>query len=83
MILKQKALPKLVQNMKPMENQKRKNATSRYRNHITKTQCARSEKVHRQTHSTTEPSSVLTCTVQVNQTSCLHQNNDEKFCKIT
>ena len=27
--------------------------------------------------------SVITCTVQVNRTSWLRQNNDEKFCKIT
>ena len=26
---------------------------------------------------------VITCTVQVNRTSWLRQNNDEKFCKIT
>ena len=27
--------------------------------------------------------SVITCTLQVNRTSWLRQNNDEKFCKIT
>ena len=46
----------------------------------------KSEKVKGQTHSATEPSispSVITCTVQVNRTSWLRENNDEKFCKIS
>ena len=34
-------------------------------------------------HIAVDISSVITCTVQVNQTSRLRQNNDEKFCKIT
>ena len=62
------------------------NATSRYQTHITKTQCAQSGTVQHQTDSATETSislSIVTCTVQVNWTSLLRQNNDEKFCKIT
>ena len=34
-------------------------------------------------HIAVEIRSVITCTVQVNRTSWLRQNNDEKFCKIT
>ena len=53
---------------------------------MTKTQCARSGTVQRQTNSATMPSisrSVIICTVQVNWTSWLRQNNDEKCYKIT
>ena len=52
---------------------------------ITKTLCAWSGTVQRQTHWATLSSvsrSVITCTVQVNRTSWLRQNKDEKFCKI-
>ena len=83
MILKQKAFQKLAQSMKLKENQE-KNATSRYRTRITgdtKTQCVWSGTVQHRYHSDTLPS--ITCTVQVNPTSWLRQNNDEKFCKIT
>ena len=76
---------KNIQIMKLKENQE-KNATSRYRTNITKTQCAWSGIVQHQTDSVTEPSislSIITCTVQVNWTSLLRQNNDEKFSKVT
>ena len=34
-------------------------------------------------HIAVDNRSVITCTVQVNRTSWLRQNNDEKFCKTT
>ena len=85
MILKQKAFQKLAQIMKLQENQEKKqhpgiepefNKTSvcMERNSSTPIPLG---------HIAVDIRSVITCTLQVNQTSWLRQNNDEKFCKIT
>ena len=85
MILKQKAFQKLVQVMKLKENQEKKphpgiepefnkNSVCMERNSSTPIPLGPIAVDFR---------SVITCTVQVNRTSWLRQNNDEKFCKIT
>ena len=85
MILKQKAFQKLAQIMKLKENQEKKpypgielefnkNSVCIERNSSTPIPLG---------HIAVDIRSVITCTVQVNQTSWLRQNNDEKFCKIT
>ena len=85
MILKQKAFQKLAQITKLKENQEKKphpgiepefNNTSvcMERNSSTPIPLG---------HIAVDIRSVITCTVQVNRTSWLRQNNDEKFCKIT
>ena len=88
MILKQKAFQKLAQIMKLKENQekkchipvsnpkhaKNKNSVCMERNSSTPIPLG---------HIAVDIRSVITCTVQVNRTSWLRENNDEKFCKIT
>ena len=88
MILKQKALKKLAQIMKLKENQekkchipvsnpnygKNKNSVCMERNSSTPIPLG---------HIAVDIRSVITCTIQVNRTSWLRQNNDEKICKIT
>ena len=88
MIFKQKTFQKLAQIMKLKENQekkchipvsnpnyaKNKNSVCMERNSSTPIPLG---------HIAVDISGVITCTVQVNQTSWLRQNNDEKFCKIT
>ena len=85
MILKQKAFQKLAQIMKLKENQEKmpypviepefnKNSVCMERNSSTPIPLG---------HIDVDIRSVITCTVQVNRTSWLRQNNDEKFCKIT
>ena len=85
MILKQKAFQKLAQIMKLKENQEKKphpgiepefnkNSMCMERNSSTLIPLG---------HIAVDIRSVNTCTVQVNRTSWLRQNNDEKFCKIT
>ena len=85
MILKQKAFQKLAQIMKRKENQEKKphpdiepdfnkNSVCMERNSSTPIPLG---------HIAIDNRSVITCTVQVNRTSWLRQNNDEKFCKIT
>ena len=71
-----------------LKKSKKKSATLRYRTRMPNKNslCARSGTVQNLTHSATLSSisrSVITCTVQVNRTSWLRKNNDEKFCKIT
>ena len=85
MILKQKAFQKLAQIMKLKENQEKKpqpgiepefnkSSVCIERNSYTPIPLG---------HIAVDIRSVITCTVQVNWTSWLRQNNDEKFCKIT
>ena len=85
MILKQKAFQKLAQVMKLKENQEKKlhpgiepefnkNSVCMERNSSTPIPLG---------HIAVDIRSVITRTVQVNWTSWLRQNNDEKFCKIT
>ena len=86
MILKQKAFQKLAQIMKLKENQDKKmphpgiepkfnkNSVCMERNSSTPIPLG---------HIAVDIRSIITCTVQVNRTSWLRQNNDEKFCKIT
>ena len=85
MILKQKTFQNLVQIMKLKENQEKKqhpgiepefnkNSVCMERNSSTPIPLG---------HIAVDIRSVITCTVQVNRTSWLRQNNDEKFCKIT
>ena len=85
MILQQKAFQKLAQIMKLKENQEKKphpgiepefnkNSVCMERNSSTPIPLG---------HIVVDIRSVITCTVQVNRTSWLRQNNDEKFCKIT
>ena len=85
MILKQKAFQKLAQIMKLKENQAKKS-------HIPVSNPNNKSSVCMERNSSTpiplghiavDISSVITCTVQVNRTSWLRENNDEKFCKIT
>ena len=73
--------------MKLKENQE-KSATSRYRTrmHTTNSVCTErnSPTPNPIGHNAFNiPKRYITCTVQVNRTSWLRQNNDEKFCKIT
>ena len=84
--IKQKAFQKLVQIMKLKKPRKKCHICGIEPACITKTLCARSGTVQRLTHWATLSSisrSVITCTVQVNQTRWLLENKDEKFCKIT
>ena len=88
MILKQNAFQKLAQIMKLKENQEKKmphpgiepelwnnkNSVCMERNSSTPIPLG---------YIAVDMTSVITCTVQVNRTSWLRQNNDEKFCKIT
>ena len=85
MILKQKAFQNLAQIIKLKENQEKKthpgiepefnkNSVCMERNSSTPMPLG---------HIAVDVRSVNTCTVQVNRTSWLRQNNDEKFCKIT
>ena len=85
MIFKQKAFQKLAQIMKLKENQEKmphpgiepefnKNSVCMERNSSTPIPLG---------HIAVDIRSVVTCTVQVNRTSRLRENNDEKFCKIT
>ena len=85
MILKQKAFQKLAQIMTLKENQEKKphpgiepefnkNSVCMERNSSTPIPLG---------HIAVDIRSVITRIVQVNRTSWLRQNNDEKFCKIT
>ena len=85
MILKQKAFQILAKIMKLKEKQEKKphpgiepefnkNSVCMERNSSTPIPLG---------HIAVDIRSVITCTVQVNRTSWLRQNNDEKFCKIT
>ena len=86
MILKQKAFQKLAQNYetkgKPrkkmlhpgIEPEFNKSSVCMKRNSSTPIPLG---------HIAVDVRSVITCTVQVNRTSWLRQNNGEKFCKIT
>ena len=77
MILKQKAFEKLAQIMKPhpgIEPEFNKNSVCMERNSSTPLPLG---------HIAVDIRSVITCTVQVNRTRWLRQNNDEKSCKIT
>ena len=87
MILKQKAFQKLAQIMKLKENQEKMPHPG-----IEPELCEKQNSVCMERNSSTpiplghiavDISSVITCTVQVDRTSWLRQNNDEKFCKIT
>ena len=88
MILKQKAFQKLAQIMKLKENQEKKSHIP-----VSNPNCAKNKNsVCMEWNSSTpiplghiavDIRSVITCTVQVDRTSWLRQNNDEKFCKIT
>ena len=84
MILKQKAFQKLAQIMELKENQEKKchipvsnpnnkNSVCMERNSSTPIPLG---------HIAVDIRSVITCTVQVNRTSWLRQNNDEKFVKL-
>ena len=83
--IKKKAFQKLAQIMKLKENQEKKphpgiepefnkNSVCMERNSSTPIPPG---------HIAVDIRSVITCTVQVNRTSWLRQNNEEKFCKIT
>ena len=85
MILKQIAFKKLAQIMKLKENQEKKthpgiepefNKNSVCMERISSTPIPLG-------HIAVDIRSVITCTVQVDRTSWLRQNNDKKFCKIT
>ena len=84
MILKQKAFQKLAQIMKLKENQEKKSHGIEPELNINSV-CMEwnSSTPIPLGHIAVDISSVITCTVQVNRTSWLRQNNDEKFCKIT
>ena len=85
MILKQKAFQKLAQIMKLKENQEKKPHPG------IEPEFNKSSVCMERNSSTPIPlgyiavdiRSVITCTIQMNRTSWLRQNNDEKFCKIT
>ena len=86
MILKQKAIQKLTQIMKLKENQEKKKPHPGIEPEFNKNSVC----IERNSstpiplgHIAVDIRSVITCTVQVNRTSWLRQNNDEKFCKIT
>ena len=85
MILKQKALQKLAQILKLKENQEKKPhpGIEPEFNKISLCMERNSSTPIPLGHIAVDIKSVLTCTVQVNRTSWLRQNNDEKFCKIT
>ena len=89
MILKQKAFQKLAQIMKLKENQEKKKcnipvSNPNYAKNKTSVCMERNSSTPIPLgHIAVDIRSVITCTVQVNRTSWLRQNNDEKFCNFT
>ena len=86
MILKQKAFQKIVQIMKLKENQEKKKAQAGIEPEFNKNSVCMERNSSTPIplgHIAVDISSVITCTIQVNRTSWLRPNNDEKFCKIT
>ena len=83
--IKQKAFQKLAQIMKLKENQEKKPhpGIEPEFNKISVCMERNSSTPIPLSHITVDIRSVITCTVQVDRTSWLRQNNDEKFCKIT
>ena len=85
MILKQKAFQKLAQIIKLKENQEKKShipVSNLHRNKNSVCMERNSSTPIPLGHIAVDIRSVITCTVQVNQTSWLRENNDEKFGKL-
>ena len=86
MILKQNALQKLAQITELKENQEKKSHIPVSNPHRSKSSVCMERNSSTPIplgHIAVDIRSVITCTVQVNWTSWLRENNDEKFCKIT
>ena len=85
MILKQKAFQKLAQIIKLKENQEKKCLVSVSNPNNKNSVCfeRNSSTPIPLGHSVVDIKSVITCTEQMNRTSWLRENNDEKFGKIT